>query len=620
MTVEKQVELNEVDTITVKFAGDSGDGIQLTGDQFGNTTAFAGNDFATFPDFPSEIRAPLGTTYGVSSYQIQFAAKDIYTPGDTPEVLVCFNPAALKVNLDVVNKGGLIIVNEDEFTDKNLKKAGFDGNPLDPTSETLKDFRVHKIPITTLTLQALDEMEMGHGDKLRCKNFLALGVVSWLFSRPLEPIEKFLNKKFGKKPQVLEANLKVLHAGFNICDTMEIFPIMYKVPPAKLEPGTYRNINGALATSYGLLVASQKIDIPIVFSGYPITPASEILHTLAALKQFDVAAIQTEDEIAAVTMALGAAYAGKLGITGSSGPGIALKVEAINLAVMTELPLIIFDFMRSGISTGMPTKTEQGDLLMSLYGRPSDSYLIVLAPSSAADCFWISIEAVRLATKYMTPVIVLSEGFLINSSEPWKIPDLDNIPEMKAPFRINPEGYLPYKRNKETLARDWVKIGTPGLEHTIGGLEKTNETGNITQDPENHDLMTRLRYEKTQKVANDIPDIEIIGDKDADLLLVGWGSTLGSMRAAMEVVQGSGKKVAMINIRYLNPLPKNLGDILRSFKKVVVVELNLGHLNMIIRSKFMIDTAFLGRVTGQPIPVTEMIEFINKELDSLKEH
>ena len=620
MTVEKQVELNEVDTITVKFAGDSGDGIQLTGDQFGNTTAFAGNDFATFPDFPSEIRAPLGTTYGVSSYQIQFAAKDIYTPGDTPEVLVCFNPAALKVNLDVVNKGGLIIVNEDEFTDKNLKKAGFDGNPLDPTSETLKDFRVHKIPITTLTLQALDEMDMGHGDKLRCKNFLALGVVSWLFSRPLEPIEKFLNKKFGKKPQVLEANLKVLHAGFNICDTMEIFPIMYKVPPAKLEPGTYRNINGALATSYGLLVASQKIDIPIVFSGYPITPASEILHTLAALKQFDVAAIQTEDEIAAVTMALGAAYAGKLGITGSSGPGIALKVEAINLAVMTELPLIIFDFMRSGISTGMPTKTEQGDLLMSLYGRPSDSYLIVLAPSSASDCFWISIEAVRLATKYMTPVIVLSEGFLINSSEPWKIPDLDNIPEMKAPFRINPEGYLPYKRNKETLARDWVKIGTPGLEHTIGGLEKTNETGNITQDPENHDLMTRLRYEKTQKVANDIPDIEIIGDKDADLLLVSWGSTLGSMRAAMEVVQASGKKVAMINIRYLNPLPKNLGDILRSFKKVVVVELNLGHLNMIIRSKFMIDTAFLGRVTGQPIPVTEMIEFINKELDSLKEH
>ena len=620
MTVEKQVELNEVDTITVKFAGDSGDGIQLTGDQFGNTTAFAGNDFATCPDFPSEIRAPLGTTYGVSSYQIQFAAKDIYTPGDTPEVLVCFNPAALKVNLDVVNKGGLIIVNEDEFTDKNLKKAGFDGNPLDPTSETLKDFRVHKIPITTLTLQALDEMDMGHGDKLRCKNFLALGVVSWLFSRPLEPIEKFLNKKFGKKPQVLEANLKVLHAGFNICDTMEIFPIMYKVPPAKLEPGTYRNINGALATSYGLLVASQKIDIPIVFSGYPITPASEILHTLAALKQFDVAAIQTEDEIAAVTMALGAAYAGKLGITGSSGPGIALKVEAINLAVMTELPLIIFDFMRSGISTGMPTKTEQGDLLMSLYGRPSDSYLIVLAPSSASDCFWISIEAVRLATKYMTPVIVLSEGFLINSSEPWNIPDIDNIPEMKAPFRINPEGYLPYKRNKETLARDWVKIGTPGLEHTIGGLEKTNETGNITQDPENHDLMTRLRYEKTQKVANDIPDIEIIGDKDADLLLVGWGSTLGSMRAAMEVVQASGKKVAMINIRYLNPLPKNLGDILRSFKKVVVVELNLGHLNMIIRSKFMIDTAFLGRVTGQPIPVTEMIEFINKELDSLKEH
>mgnify|MGYP001161324539 FL=1 len=618
MSVEKQI--NEVDTITVKFAGDSGDGIQLTGDQFGNTTAIAGNDFATFPDFPSEIRAPLGTTYGVSSYQIQFAAKDIYTPGDTPEVLVCFNPAALKVNIGIVNKGGLIIVNEDEFTDKNLKKAGFETNPLDPDDDTLRDYRVHKIKITTLTLESLSEMEMGHADKLRCKNFLALGVVSWLFSRPLEPIENFLKSKFGKKPQILEANMKVLHAGFNICDTMEIFPIMYKVPPAKLEPGTYRNINGALATSYGLLAAAEKIELPIVFSGYPITPASEILHTLAALKQFNVAAIQTEDEIAAVTMALGAAYGGSLGITGSSGPGLALKVEAINLAVMTELPLIIFDFMRSGISTGMPTKTEQGDLLMSLFGRPSDSHLIVLAPSSAQDCFWISVEAVRLATKYMTPVIVLSEGFLINSSEPWKIPNLDDIPEMKSEFRTDPEGYLPYKRNKETLARDWVRIGTPGLEHTIGGLEKTNETGQITQDPENHDLMTRLRYEKTQKVANDIPELEIMGDKDADLLLVGWGSTLGSMRASMEAVASQGKKVAMINIRHLNPLPKNLGDILRSFKKVAVIELNLGHLNMLIRSKFLIDTAFLGRVTGQPIAVTEMIDFINKELETIKEH
>ena len=424
------VENKELETITVKFAGDSGDGIQLTGDQFGNTTAIAGNDFATFPDFPSEIRAPLGTTYGVSSYQIQFASKDIYTPGDSPDVLVCFNPAALKVNLDAVNKGAIIVVNEDEFNDKNNKKAGFDADPLDPTNKLLTDFTIHKIPITKLTLEALADMDMGHQDKLRCKNFLALGIVSWLFSRPLEPIENFLKGKFGKKPMVLQANTKVLHAGFNICDTMEIFPVMYKIPPAKLEPGLYRNINGALATAYGLLTASEKIDLPIVYAGYPITPASEVLHLLAALKQFDVSAVQTEDEIAAITMALGAAYGGSLGITGSSGPGIALKTEALNLAVMTELPLIVFDFMRSGISTGMPTKTEQGDLLLALFGRPSDSHVIVLAPSSASDCFWISIEAVRLATKYMTPVVVLSEGFLVNSSEPWKLPDIKKIPKI----------------------------------------------------------------------------------------------------------------------------------------------------------------------------------------------
>lgn len=619
MAVQKQLE--ELEVVTVKFAGDSGDGIQITGDQFGNTTAIAGNDFSTFPDFPSEIRAPLGTTYGVSSYQIQFAAKDIYTPGDTPDVLVCFNPAALKVNMGTVNKGGIIVVNEDEFIEKNLKKAGFETDPLDPEDTTLQDFRVHKIPITTLTLKALEEMEdMGHQDKLRCKNFLALGVVSWLFQRPLEPIETFLNKKFGRKPLILEANTKVLHAGYNMCDTMEIFPIMYKIPAAKLESGTYRNINGALATSYGLLAAAEKIELPIVYAGYPITPASEVLHTLAALKQFDVAAIQTEDEIAAVTMALGAAYGGSLGITGSSGPGLALKIEALNLAVMTELPLIVFDFMRSGISTGMPTKTEQGDLAMALFGRPSDSHVIVLAPSSASDCFWISIEAVRLATKYMTPVVVLSEGFLINASEPWKIPDIDKIPKMTAPFITKNDNYLPYKRNKETLARDWVRIGTKGLEHTIGGLEKINETGAISQDPENHDLMTRLRAEKVQKVANDIPDIEVLGDKDADLLLVGWGSSLGSMKASAEVISNGGQKVAMINIRYLNPLPKNLGEILKSYKKVAVVELNLGQLNMIIRSRFLIDTAFLGRVTGQPISVVEMVEFIKAELEALKEH
>jgi len=611
-------KIEKLDKVTVKFAGDSGDGVQIMGDQFGNTTAVVGNDFATLPDYPAEIRAPQGTTYGVSSYQIQFAAYDIYTPGDNPDVLVAFNPAALKVNLSSLKPGGIIVVNEDEFIEQNLRKAGFATNPLE--DDSLSSYRVYKVPITKLTLEALKNTAIGHREKLRCKNFLALGIISWLFSRPLDPVISFLNKRFSTKPEVLEANLNALKAGYNICDTMEIFPVHYQIPPAKLEPGKYRNINGAIATAYGLIVASHKSGVPLIYSGYPITPASEVLHILSALKHHGVISIQTEDEIAAITMAIGASYAGALGVTGTSGPGLALKVESLNLAVMTELPIVVFDYQRSGISTGMPTKTEQGDLLFALFGRPSDSHIIVLAPSSPSDCFWISIEAVRLATKYMIPVLVLSEQFLVHSSEPWKLPELDKIPPIEINFRTSPDGFYPYMRDDRTLARPWVKLGTPGLEHRIGGLEKSNIYGNVSYDPENHDLMTKMRAQKVQKVVQDIPDVEVMGPADADMLVVGWGSTYGHIKAAVEMANRDGIRVAMAHLRYLNPLPKNLGDVLRKFKKVLVPELNLGQLQYVLRAKYLVDAIGYNRVTGKPFSVSGLLDFIKDEYKGLKMH
>jgi len=607
-----------LDKVTVKFAGDSGDGIQIIGDQFGNATAVVGNDFATLPDFPAEIRAPQGTTFGVSSYQIQFAAFDIHTPGDNPDVLVAFNPAALKVNLPYVKAGGIIVVNEDEFTEQNLKKAGFNSNPLE--DDSLTSFRVHRVPITKLTIEALKDDSIGHREKLRCKNFLALGIISWLFSRPLDPIENFLKKRFSTKLDIMDANLKALKAGFNICDTMEIFPVHYQVPPARLEPGKYRNINGALATAYGLITASNRSSLPIIYSGYPITPASEVLQLLSALKHHGAVSIQTEDEISAITMAIGASYAGVLGVTGTSGPGLALKIEALNLAVMTELPLIVFDFQRSGISTGLPTKTEQGDLLFALFGRPSDSHVIVLAPSSPSDCFWTSIEAVRLATKYMTPVLILSEQFLLHSSEPWRLPNLDDIPPIEITFRTDPEGFYPYMRDEKTLARPWVKVGTPGLEHRIGGLEKDNIYGNVSYDPENHDFMTKIRAQKVQKVLYDIPDVEVLGHPEAEMLVVGWGSTYGHIKAAIEIGNREGMKLAMTHLRHLNPLPKNLGDVLRRYKKVVVPELNLGQLNYVLRAKYLVDTTGFNRITGKPFDVGELLEFLREQYKQLKTH
>lgn len=607
-----------LDKVTIKFAGDSGDGIQVLGDQFGNVTAVVGNDFATLPDFPAEIRAPQGTTFGVSSYQIQFAAYDIHTPGDRPDVLVAFNPAALKVNMQFVKPGGIIVVNEDEFTEQNLKKAGFASNPLE--DDSLHSFRVYKVPVTKLTLEALKDDAIGHRDKLRCKNFLALGVISWLFSRPLDPVINFLDKRFKSNPEIMEANVKALKAGYNICETMEIFPVHYQIPPAKLEPGLYRNINGSLATVYGLIVASKRAAVPVIYSGYPITPASDVLQLLSGLKHHGVVTVQTEDEIAAIGMAIGACYSGSLGITGTSGPGLALKIEALNLAIMTELPLVVFDFQRSGISTGLPTKTEQGDLLFALFGRPSDSHVIVLAPSSPSDCFWTSIEAVKLATKYMTPVIVLSEQFLLHSSEPWKLPDFDKIPPIEVTFRTETDGFYPYIRNEKTFARPWVKPGTPGLEHRIGGLEKSDKYGNVSYDPENHDFMTKTRAQKIQKVLQDIPDLEVTGHPEAEMIVVAWGSTYGHIKAAVELAISEGMKIAMVQLRHLNPLPRNLGDILRSYKKVLVPELNLGQLNLILRAKYLVDTKAYNRITGKPFDVSELVEFFRDEYKGLKRH
>lgn len=607
-----------LDKVTVKFAGDSGDGIQVMGEQFGNIAAVVGNDFATLPDFPAEIRAPQGTTFGVSSYQIQFASYDIHTPGDKPDVLVAFNPAALKVNMSYIKPGGIIVVNEDEFTEQNLKKAGFDSNPLE--DDSLSSFRVHKVPVTKLTLEALKDDPIGHRDKLRCKNFLALGVISWLFSRQIDPVINFLKKRFATKPEIMESNIKALRAGYNICDTMEIFPIHYQIPPAKLEPGKYRNINGSLATAYGLIVASDITHLPLIYSGYPITPASDILQLLSALKHYGVVSIQTEDEIAAISMAIGACYTGALGVTGTSGPGLALKIEALNMAVMTELPLVVFDCQRSGISTGMPTKTEQGDLLFALFGRPSDSHLIVLAPTSPSDCFFISIEAVKLATKYMTPVVVLSEQFLLNSSEPWKLPEIDEMSPIQVEFRTDPKGFYPYIRDEKTLARPWVKLGTPGLEHRIGGLEKGNIYGNVSYDPENHDLMTKTRAQKIQKVLQDIPDVEVIGHPEAEMIVVGWGSTYGHIKAAVELARQEGMKIAMTQLRHLNPLPKNLGEVLRRYKKVLVPELNLGQLNFVLRAKYLVDSKGFNRITGRPFEVSKLLDFFKEEYEGLKTH
>jgi len=593
-----------LDEVTIRFAGDSGDGMQLTGTQFTNTTALLGNDLSTLPDYPAEIRAPQGTLFGVSGFQIHFGSKEIHTPGDQCDVLVAMNSAALKVNLGSLVDGGAVIANSDGFNDRNLKLAGYASNPLKDGS--LEKYRVFEVDITKLTALALQDLNLSSKIVDRSKNFFALGMMYWMYNRPIDSTVNWLTKKFGSKPEIAEANVRVLKAGWNYGETTEIFAVRYQVGPAKLPPGKYRNITGNQATAWGLMAAAKKAKLDLFLGSYPITPASDILHELAIYKQFGVKTFQAEDEIAGITSAIGASYGGALGTTTTSGPGLALKSEALGLAVMVELPLVCVNVQRGGPSTGLPTKTEQADLFQALFGRNGEAPIPVLAASTPADCFDTVFEASRIALKYMTPVIFLSDGYLGNGSEPWLIPDFDKLPDISPTFRTNPEGFLPYLRNEATLARPWAIPGTPGLEHRIGGLEKQNITGNVSYDPVNHETMVKLRTEKVERIANEIPPIDVDGEKDGELVVIGWGSTYGAIRSAVTKTRERGKKVSQIHLRYLNPMPKNLGDVLSKFKNVLVPEMNLGQLSGVLRMRYLVPTIPLDKVQGLPFKAVEI--------------
>jgi 2-oxoglutarate ferredoxin oxidoreductase subunit alpha len=610
-----QPDVLDVDRVTIRFAGDSGDGMQLTGTQFTKTSAVFGNDISTVPDIPAEIRAPQGSLPGVSAFQVSFSSYDIYTPGDRPDVLVAMNPAALKVHLGDLPKGGIVIVNSDEFNSTNLKKAGYDANPLE--DGTLQAYRVFQVPIGTLNARALKEFDLSAQEVDRSKNMFALGLMFWMYSRPLDVTVKFINDRFGRRnPKVAEANVATLKAGYYYGETTEAFAQHYHVPKAKLAPGLYRNVTGNEATALGFLTASKLAGRPLFYGSYPITPASEILHQLAAFKRFGVKTFQAEDEIAAIGSAIGASFGGSLGMTGTSGPGIALKSEAIGLAVMVELPLVIIDVQRSGPSTGIPTKTEQGDLLQCMFGRNSVAPVAIVAPSTSSDCFEMAIEAWRIAIKYRTPVIFLSDLYLGVGSEPWLIPSFEDLPRMEPNFASDPATFKAYERDPETLARPWAIPGTPGLEHRIGGLEKANISGNVNYEAENHDLMTRLRFEKIDRIANDIPDVEVFGDPEGgDLLVLGWGSTYGVNRTAVQRARSAGKSVSQAHLRHLNPFPRNLGDVLSRFKKVLIPENNMGQLSLLIRGRFLVDAEGLHRVTGRPFTIGEVEEKILSMVD-----
>jgi 2-oxoglutarate/2-oxoacid ferredoxin oxidoreductase subunit alpha len=601
----------------IRFAGDSGDGMQVTGEQFTTEAAWAGNDISTLPNFPAEIRAPAGTLFGVSSFQLQFGSQRVYTPGDQLDALVAMNPAALKVHLADLKPGGILIVNTAAFEERNLTKAGYSKNPLEDPDLASK-YRLHQVDITGLTKAALEDLPLNAKEKDRCKNFFALGLVSWIYTRPLDPTLDAIKKRFAKNPTFVEANIRVLKAGHAFGETAEIFAENYGIDPAEMAPGVYRSMIGNRALAWGLLAAAERTQIPIVFGAYPITPASSILEELAMHKRFKVRTFQAEDEIAAVTAAIGASFGGAIGVTASSGPGIALKGEAIGLAVMAELPLVIFDIQRGGPSTGLPTKTEQADLMQALYGRNSESPIVVLAPSSPGDCFYIAYEAVRIAIKYMVPVMVLSDGYLANGSEPWLLPDPKALPDIPAKFRTEKEGFFPYLRDPATLARPWVRPGTPGLEHRIGGIEKEDVTGNISYEPENHDHMVRTRAEKVRRVAQEIPPTSINGPHTGDVLVVGWGGTYGAITAAVEEAQMEGKAVSSVHLRYLNPLPPDLGQILRQFRKVLVPEINSGQLVRILRAEYLVDAVGFNRVRGVPLQTQEILEAINQLVEAAR--
>jgi len=604
----------EVNSVTVRFAGDSGDGMQITGSQFTDTTAIFGNDLGTLPDFPAEIRAPVGTTYGVSGFQLQFSNKDIFTPGDEADVLIAMNPAALKVNIKDLKKGGMIIVNIDSFEKKNLELAGYQGTPLEDNS--LDGYYVYKVNITKSTLEILKDLPLGTKAANKCKNFYALGLMYWLYDRPLDLTLNWIKEKFAKTPDLVEANTRALMAGYNFGDTAEMFNEQYEVRKADHFPeGTYRNINGNEALSIGLICASYKSGLKMFLGSYPITPASDILHNLSKQKKYGIITFQAEDEIAAITSAIGASFTGALGVTTTSGPGMALKTEAIGLAVMTELPLVIIDIQRGGPSTGLPTKTEQADLLQAIYGRNGECPVAVIAASTPSDCFDMAYEAVRLATKFMTPVIMLSDGYLANGSEPWKIKSFDDLPPLEVKFRTETEGFAPYLRD-ENLARPWVKPGTKGLEHRIGGLEKQNITGNVNYEPDNHELMVKLRAQKIKNIENHIPELEVEGEKTGKLLVLGWGSTYGSITAAIENQKAKGSKVSHAHLRYMNPMPKNTEEVLKSFDKVLIPEMNLGQLSKIIKSEFLIDVISMTKVKGSPFKSKEIEAKIEEILNS----
>jgi 2-oxoglutarate ferredoxin oxidoreductase subunit alpha len=596
---------------TVRFCGDSGDGMQLAGTQFTNTSALLGNDVATFPDFPAEIRAPRGTKAGVSGFQIHFSSTEIYTPGDTVDALVAMNPAALTTNIGDLREGGILLVNKDSFDAKGLEQAGYATNPLEDGS--LSKYKLHSVDMTKLTRLAVEGLGLSQKEADRCRNFFAMGLVFWLYDRSLEPTLRFIESKFGKLPGVAQANTNALKAGYNYGETVEAISTQYHVGPAKLAPGKYRNIEGNEALAWGLLAASRLSDKQLFLGAYPITPASDILHYLSTFKNFDVLTFQAEDEIAAITAAIGAAFAGSMAVTASSGPGIALKAEAMGLAVMTELPMLIINVQRGGPSTGLPTKTEQADLLQALYGRNGECPMPVIAASSPGDCFYVAQEAWRIATRFMLPVMVLTDGYIANGSEPWRIPELSELPKIQITHPgplSNGDEFLPYERD-ERLSRPWAIPGTAGLEHRIGGLEKANITGNVSYDPVNHEKMCHLRAQKVANVADDIPLQEVDGPETGDLLVLSWGGPYGACATAVHRAQKAGKKVAHCHLRYINPLPKNLETILRSYKQVLIPELNLGQLSMIIRSKFLIDAISLNKIQGKPFHVSEIDDKIN---------
>ncbi len=602
-TLDRHVE--ELESVVIRLAGDSGDGMQLTGGQFTRTAALIGNDISTFPDFPAEIRAPAGSLPGVSSFQLNFSSHDIYTPGDAPSVLVAMNPAALKVNLGDLETGGILLINTDAFSKTNLNKASYTSNPLEDGS--LSGYRLFKIPITSLNSKALEGLDMTQRQIDRSKNFWALGLLYWLYNRSYDATLDFLEQRFKNSPDVFEANKRALLAGYNYGETTEIFTVAYRVRKAKLPPGRYRNIAGAEATAMGFIAAARLLNKPLFYGSYPITPASDVLHEMAKYKHFGVKTFQAEDEIAAVASAIGAAFGGHLAMTASSGPGIALKSEAINLAHMVELPLVIADIQRAGPSTGMPTKTEQGDLLQCMFGRNSDSACAIVAPATPGDCFYTAIEAFRLATTFMTPVFFLSDGYLANGSEPWKIPSANDLERLTITHPTDPEDFAPYKRDPGTLARPWAIPGTPGLEHRLGGLEKEDITGNVNYDPLNHEHMTRLRNEKIARIANYIPQQEVHGNLEGELLLLSWGSTFGAVITAVDKLRGQGASISHAHLRYLNPLPNNLGDILQRFNQVLIPELNLGQLSLLIRARYLVDAISLSKVQGTPFKVSEIL-------------